>query len=113
MNGAEIFNFTIETVPATTRSLLEKSGKTIDDIDMFIFHQANKFMLESLRKKIKIPEEKFCINNEHYGNTVSSTIPMALEIELEKGNVKKGDVVMLVGFGVGLSWAATIVKIYN
>ena len=113
MNGAEIFNFTIRTVPATIRHLLEKSAKTIEDIDVFIFHQANKFMLESLRKKIKIPEEKFCINNEHYGNTVSSTIPMALEIERLNGNVKKGDVVMLVGFGVGLSWAATLVKIHD
>lgn len=111
MDGAEIFNFTIRTVPATVRNLLVKANKSIDAVDMFIFHQANRFMLESLRKKIKIPEEKFCINNEHYGNTVSSTIPMALEIELDKGNIKKGDVVMLVGFGVGLSWAATVIKI--
>lgn len=110
MDGAEIFNFTIRTVPSTVRDLLEKSRMTIDDIDMYIFHQANSFMLESLRRKIKIPKDKFCINNEHYGNTVSSTIPMALEIELERGRIKKGDKLMLVGFGVGLSWAATIIK---
>lgn len=110
MDGAEIFNFTLRTVPVAVDELLGKSNMTIDDINMFIFHQANKFMLERLRKKIKIPENKFCINNEHYGNTVSSTIPMALEIEIDKGNIKKGDVVMLVGFGVGLSWSATIIK---
>ena len=110
MDGAEIFNFTIKTIPITVRDLLEKNRMTIDDIDMYIFHQANAFILESLRRKIKIPKEKFCINNEHYGNTVSSTIPMALEIEIDKGNIKKGDKLMLVGFGVGLSWAATIIK---
>lgn len=110
MDGAEIFNFTIRVVPRTIRDLLEKSNSTIDDIDMFVFHQANAFMLESLRKKMKIPKEKFCINNEHYANTVSSTIPMAIEIEIQNGNIKSGDTVMLVGFGVGLSWGATIIK---
>ena len=68
-------------------------------------------MLESLQKKIKIPREKFCINMEPYGNTVSATIPMALEIAMEKGEVKKNDRVLLLGFGVGYSWAGTVIKI--
>ncbi|HHY79573.1 MAG TPA: ketoacyl-ACP synthase III [Thermoanaerobacter sp.] len=110
MDGAEIFNFTLKSVPSAVKELLKKSKMTIDDIDMYIFHQANAFMLETLRKKIKIPKEKFCVNNEEYGNTVSSTIPMAIELELEKNSIKKGDKLMLVGFGVGLSWAGTIIK---
>lgn len=111
MGGAEIFNFTLKTIPGVVNELLEKSGLSMEEVDYYVFHQANKFMLERLRKKIKIPENKFCINNEHYANTVSATIPMALELEINKGTLKKGDVVMLVGFGVGLSWAANIVKI--
>lgn len=112
MDGPEIFNFTLEVVPKTVKELLNKSGKTMDDINMFVFHQANKFMLERLRNKMKIPEGRFCINNEHYGNTVSATIPMALEIEIKKGSLQNDNTVLLVGFGVGLSWGATLVKIF-
>ena len=111
MGGPEIFNFTLKAVPATVRDLLEKTGRHLDEIDYYVFHQANKFILDRLRKKIKISEEKFCINNQDYANTVSSTIPMALEIELDKGTLKKGHSVMLVGFGVGLSWGAALMKV--
>jgi 3-oxoacyl-[acyl-carrier-protein] synthase-3 len=67
-------------------------------------------MLGHLRRKLKIPKEKFCINLDSYGNTVSSTIPMALELALQQGQIKNGDNVMLVGFGVGYSWAATLLN---
>jgi len=81
------------------------------DIDYFIFHQANRYMTEYLRKKIKIPEEKFFQDMLHTGNTVSATIPIALKETLDQGLVKKGNRVLLCGFGVGYSWGATIVKI--
>ena len=110
MDGPEIFNFTLEVVPKAVADLLRKSEKTMVDIDRFVFHQANRFMLERLRDKMKIPKEKFCINNEQYGNTVSATIPMALDFEINRGSLKDGDTVLLVGFGVGLSWAATLVN---
>lgn len=113
MDGAEIFNFSLKVVPAAVKNLLEKTANTLDSIDYFVFHQANKFMLDRLRKKIGIPEDKFCFNCENYGNTVSATIPMALEIEIAKGTLKKGDTVMLVGFGVGLSWGATLIQIHS
>lgn len=112
MDGAEIFNFTIKTIPLTVKTLLEKSNITMDKVDYFVFHQANIFMLNHLRKKIGIPDSKFCINMESYGNTVSSTIPMALEIVINRQEIKNGDLVMLVGFGVGHSWGATLVKIH-
>ena len=110
MNGPAIFNFTLDTVPETVRSLLAKAGMEIDDIDLFIFHQATKFMLDSLRDKIGIPEGKFYFNMEDKGNTVSATIPIALREALDEGKIKDGDKLMLVGFGVGYSWTACTVE---
>ena len=106
MNGAEIFNFCLQTVPSAVEQLLVKSAFSLEEVDYVVFHQANKFMLETLRRKLQIPPEKFCINMEKYGNTVSSTIPMALELAMLGGQIKSGDRVMLVGFGVGYSWGA-------
>lgn len=106
MNGAEIFNFTGEFVPKLTEAILEKSNLTKDDIDLFVFHQANKYMLNHLRKKIKIPEEKFFIAMEHCGNTVSSTIPIALYEAQKQGKIGDSKNIILAGFGVGYSWAA-------
>ena len=110
MNGPAIFNFTLDTVPGTVKSLLEKTGMEIKDIDLYVFHQANKFMLESLRDKIGIPEDKFYINMIDKGNTVSATIPIALRDAYDEGRIKRGDKLMLVGFGVGYSWAGCIVE---
>ena len=82
----------------------------MDDIDLFIFHQANHYMLEHLRKRIDIPEEKFFVKMSHCGNTVSSTIPIALKHAACEGRLKPGSIVMLVGFGVGYSWGATLLR---
>jgi 3-oxoacyl-[acyl-carrier-protein] synthase-3 len=111
MNGPEIFNFTISAIPNLIQSVLVKNQLTIDKIDYFIFHQANKFMLEYLRDKIQIAREKFYINLKHTGNTVSATIPIAIQDAKYKGLVKTGDKVLLCGFGVGYSWGATIIQI--
>ena len=86
------------------KNILEK-----EDIDLFVFHQANKYMLEHLRKKLKIEEEKFYDNLAMVGNTVSSTIPIALCDAREQGKLKGN--VLLAGFGVGLSWGATVIKV--
>ena len=111
MNGAEIFNFTLQSVPKVVNQLLILSEQTLDKIDYFVFHQANKFMLEHLRTKMKINPEKFWLNLENVGNTVSSTIPIALETALQEQKIRSGDRVMLVGFGVGYSLAGTVVQI--
>lgn len=110
MDGPAILNFTLKAVPKVLKQLLEVSSMTLEEMDYFVFHQASRFMLERLRDKIKIPREKFCINMESYGNTVSATIPMALEIELQEGKIKNGDKVVIIGFGVGYSWAAAIIR---
>ena len=110
MNGSEIFNFTLEAVPVLVKSTLSNNVLTQNEIDFFVFHQANKYILNFLRKKIKIPEDKFYYCLEHVGNTVSSTIPIALK---EAGNSikdKKMKNILLVGFGVGYSWGGTIIK---
>lgn len=111
MNGPEIFTFTLQQVPCLVKQLLSKASLALDDIDYFVFHQANRFMLEQLRKKLRIPPEKFCINMENYGNTVSATIPMALELAMDRGELASGAKVMLVGFGVGYSWAGSLIQI--
>lgn len=111
MDGGAVFNFTLRVVPPTIEGLLEKSGLAMDDIDLFIPHQANRFMLDRLRTKLKIPADKFFCDMEASGNTVSSSIPMAFELARERGIIQKGNKVMLVGFGVGLSWGATLVEV--
>ncbi len=111
MNGPEIFNFTISVIPKLVEDVLEKNSTNLNNIDYFIFHQANKFMLDYLRKKLDIPVEKFYNKIDNIGNTVSSTIPIALNDCILNGVFKKGDKVLLCGFGVGYSWGATIITI--
>lgn len=111
MDGADVFGFALKTVPVVMRQLLDKSGLNFDDVDFIVPHQANKFILERLRAKMKIPAEKFWIDMEQCGNTVSSTIPIALESARAQNRIKPGDRVALVGFGVGYSWGATLVEI--
>ena len=108
MDGAEIFNFTLKAVPAVVKSVLEKNHMDLDSVDLFVFHQANKHILNFIRKKIKIPEDKFYYCLENTGNTVSSTIPIAL-YEADKENRLVGNIV-IAGFGVGYSWGSTILK---
>jgi len=111
MDGPEIFNFTLSIVPGTVNGILEKSGLKLDEIDLFVFHQANQYMLDHLRKRMKIPAEKFYLAFRHCGNTVSSTIPIALKHAAMEGRLQPGARVMLVGFGVGYSWGATILRV--
>jgi 3-oxoacyl-[acyl-carrier-protein] synthase-3 len=110
MNGPEIFNFTIKEVPKAVEALLQKGGVQPDQVDYFVLHQANRFMLEHLRKKMGIPEERFIVNMQECGNTVSASIPLALKQMEVAGQLKSGQLVALVGFGVGLSWSATLVR---
>lgn len=111
MNGSAIFNFTSESIPGLVSKTLAKHNMTEEEISLFIFHQANKFMLNHLRKKIGITEEKFFYFLENCGNTVSSTVPIALS-EAIKQQKAKGNV-LLAGFGVGYSWAATVLRFNN
>lgn len=108
MDGQDIFMFTLVKVPKMVKDVLAKNDLQKGDINLFVFHQANKYMLEHLRKKLKIEEEQFFMNLAKVGNTVSSTIPIALCDAKEQGKLKGN--VLLAGFGVGLSWGATVIK---
>ena len=109
MNGSEIFNFTIDAVPPLIEDTLLKNQLSRDDVDGYVFHQANKFMINFLRKKIKIEPDKFYTCMSEVGNTVSSTIPIVLTEKL-KENSLKGNII-LAGFGVGYSWGGCLIKI--
>ncbi len=108
MNGSEIFNFTLENVPLLVEDTLKKNDLLKSDISLFVFHQANKYMMNFLRKKSKIEEDKFYYCLEKFGNTVSSTIPIAL-YHATKENELSGNV-LLAGFGVGYSWGGVVLK---
>lgn len=108
MHGGNVFNFTADVVPPMVEELLKKSGLTQEEIDLWVFHQANKYMINYLRKLLDIDKERFYIYMEHVGNTVSSTIPIAL-VEARKEDKLHGNV-LLAGFGVGLSWGGVMLN---
>ncbi len=111
MNGPEVFKFALESVPKTVNACLRKNNLKLVDVDYFIFHQANEYMLKSLMRVMDIPKDKFYINVAKVGNTVSNTIPVAIYDCLNRGEIKKGDCVLLCGFGVGYSWGSTIIYV--
>lgn len=113
MNGPEIYAFTLRGVPDLIEKTLIKNNITMDRIDYVILHQANRLVLESLREKLEIPEEKYCIDVEDIGNTVSSTIPIALRRAIDKNipQAKNGSKILIAGFGVGYSLGATVITI--
>lgn len=108
MNGGAIFNFTLEAVPAMMKQLLGESGLSKDEIDYYVFHQANQFMLSTIRKVCTLPKEKYFMDMANVGNTVSSTILIGLKESLKNGTIHSGMKVMCCGFGVGLSWGGTV-----
>ncbi len=110
MNGAEVFSFTLSAVPRALERVLERSGENQEAIDHFVFHQANAFILEQLRKRCQIPKEKFPVMLNHCGNTVSSSIPIALRDMESQGRLERGQKLVLLGYGAGYSWGATILR---
>lgn len=110
MDGPEIFSFALQVVPKLVNDLLKRAGFERDQIDLYVFHQANEYMLRKLQAKLQIPDERFVVAMQDVGNTVSSTIPIALQRCRAGGQLKPGMRVMLVGFGVGYSWSATIFR---
>ncbi len=110
MNGPEVFNFTIAAVPDLVRATLARAGLVAGDIDLWVFHQANATMLEALRRKLDLPPERFWLDLAEVGNTVSSTIPIALARAQAAGRLMPGMRLMLVGFGVGYSWGACVAE---
>ena len=110
MNGSEVFLFTMKRIPATVKELLLKEKTSIDEIDLFIFHQASKLVIDNLTRLLHLNPAKVYRNYEKKGNTVSATIPIALKDANDEGLLHQNSKVMIIGFGVGLSWGATILN---
>ncbi len=110
MDGPEILKFSMEVAPGCMNDTLERNGTSLEGLRLVVLHQASHMMLVKLRELLAIPEEKFVFNIEKYGNTVSSTIPIALYDSMQSGRLAKGDSVLVMGFGVGLSWGGTVLR---
>lgn len=110
MNGAEVFKFATKIMEESINNIIAKANINLKDIDYIIPHQANYRILDYVGKKLKIDSSKFIINLDRYGNTSSASIPLALNKAVECGKIKKGNNIILVGFGGGLTWGATLIK---
>ena len=106
MDGRRVFNFSMRMVPQQILACIENNGLSKDTIDLFLLHQASKYIVDNLRNRLKIPEEKAPFFAADLGNTVSSTIPLMLERYIDVGP----RTILISGFGVGLSWASSILK---
>jgi 3-oxoacyl-[acyl-carrier-protein] synthase III len=110
MNGRKIIEFSMGVVMKSVVEILKKNRLKVTDVDYFIFHQANQFMLHKIQKELKIPPESMVIDMKFIGNTVSSTIPIAMRNLMEKKALKRGDMILMCGFGVGLSWGNVLYR---
>lgn len=108
MEGKEIFEFALDNVPVSVRNCLAKAGIGTDEVDYFVFHQANKYMIEALTREMNLNADRVIIDLKRYGNTVSSTIPIAYSNLVKSSKLKKNDKIVLCGFGVGLSWSTCL-----
>lgn len=111
MAGAEVMKFAVKTMEKAARKVVEDAGLTFDDIDLVVPHQANKRIIDGALKRLGIGEEKVFINLEKYGNTSSASIPVALCEAIEQKRAKKGDKIVIVGFGGGLTWGAALLEL--
>ena len=109
MNGREVFRFATRVMDRAAREVVERAGLTLDDVDLFIPHQANLRIIRAAARSLGVDEERFFVNLDRYGNTSSASIPIAMCEAIECGRVKPGDVLVLVAFGAGLTWAAASV----
>lgn len=110
MDGREVFRFAVKKVPEVIHELLDASGMNLEQIDYFVLHQANKRIVESVAKRLEVDIEKFPMNLQEYGNTSSASIPILLDEMNRDGSLKKGQTIVLAGFGAGLSWGAAVLK---
>ena len=110
MDGLGVFSFVNSKIPKQVNEILARNQYNINDIDLFVFHQANKLIIDSLTKILKIDSNKVYINIERVGNTVSASIPIALKDAQQEGKIRNGDKVLCSGFGTGLSWGTCLLQ---
>jgi len=110
MNGNEVFKFAVRVMEEASNEVIHRAGVNIDEVDTFIPHQANIRIIQSAAKRLGITEEKIFVNVHKYGNTSSASVPIALDEAVQEGRVRKGDLVLLVGFGAGLTWGSALIR---
>ena len=110
MNGPEVYRFATRVLVSSAEALLAETAKTIDDVDLYIPHQANIRIIRHAMQRLRVPEEKTVINVDRFGNTSSGSIPLALEEAAEGGRVKKGDLILMTGMGAGLTWGSALME---
>jgi 3-oxoacyl-[acyl-carrier-protein] synthase-3 len=110
MDGRSIYEFVTQTVPQSVRTVLEKAKVTMDEVKHIVCHQANARLIEGVAKKLKMSMDKFYISIGRYGNTSSSTMPIALSEMMEQGMIEKGDKIIIAGFGAGLTWGSLLLQ---
>ena len=110
MNGRRVYNFAVEVLSKTVKKLLEDAGIGIDDIKYIVPHQANMRIIEAVSKRTSIPLDKFYMNIDEYANTSSASIPLAFNEAVEKGSINRGDYIIIVGFGGGLTYGGTLIR---
>ncbi|TKI98023.1 beta-ketoacyl-ACP synthase III [Bacillus wiedmannii] len=110
MNGREVFKFAVRQLGDSCLRVLEKAGLTKEDVDFLVPHQANIRIMESARERLNLPQEKMSMTIEKFGNTSASSIPIAMVEELQNGRIQDGDLIILVGFGGGLTWGAVALR---
>jgi 3-oxoacyl-[acyl-carrier-protein] synthase-3 len=110
MQGQPVFRRAVRAVVDSATATLQHAGVTIDDVDWFVPHQANLRIIESAAHRLGIPSERTVVNIERYGNTSAASIPLALFESVEAGRIRDGDLVLLSGFGAGMTWASALLR---
>jgi 3-oxoacyl-[acyl-carrier-protein] synthase III len=110
MNGRNVYNFAVKTIPTIVNRLLALCGKKLEEFAWIVPHQANARIIQAAAKRLGAPEERFYLNIEEYANTSSASIPIALDEMNEKGLLKRGDLLMLLGFGAGLTYGGAVLR---
>lgn len=110
MDGQAVFKFAVKTVPECIRELLDEQGLTCEEVKYFVLHQANSRIIQSVAKRLHIPEDRFPMNLDNYGNTSAASIPILLDEMNRNGKLNRGDLIVMSGFGAGLTWGGTLLK---
>jgi 3-oxoacyl-[acyl-carrier-protein] synthase-3 len=110
MNGREVFKFATRILVKSAQDVMERCGVTIDDVDVYVPHQANMRIIDHATKKLGVPSEKVVINVDRYGNTSSGSIPLALADAAQDGRLKPGKLVLMTGMGAGLTWGSALIR---
>jgi 3-oxoacyl-[acyl-carrier-protein] synthase-3 len=110
MNGREVFKFATRVLVSSARALLDECGVAVEDVDVYIPHQANVRIMNHAREKLGVPRERMVVNVDRYGNTSSGSIPLALADAQAEGRLREGSTVLMTGMGAGLTWGSALLE---